>query len=429
MRPFTFCAASLVILWTLASSNTFVSAQTRSNGKIAFSLTQMSGDSQINLVNEDGSGLTQIPGPCCGSQTYLNWSPDGTKLVFASNIPDGNKEIYKINADGSGRTRLTNHSGFDEFPAWSPDGTKIAFSSDRDVGYHIYVMDADGANPRRLTPPGLGGNYPAWSPDGRLIAFATFPPGGNNFEVYVMNADGTGLKNLTNNPGQDYRPSWSPDGSKIAFQSLRNNVQSIYVMNADGTGQTRVSFVADDGAPSWSPDGAKIVFSSISLATQNDDLYVMNADGGNVVRVTSGPLHDSFPAWQPKLAPTFSPTLVTEPGTADALALDSVTLTRGPFSTTNPNNLGADQGTRVALFAVYAELLPGESASAVTAQAEDAQHRIYPLAVEYVGRVPGMIWLTQVNVRLPEGLAGAGEVTVSISLRGTASNKALMRVD
>jgi dipeptidyl aminopeptidase/acylaminoacyl peptidase len=424
--PYVFAA---VMLWLLGSSVAPASGQTRSNGKIAFSLTEPSSDSQIYLVNEDGSGLTKVPGLCCGSQTYLNWSPDGTKLVFASNIPDGNTEIYKMNADGSGRTRLTNTPGFDEYPSWSPNGTQIAFFSDRDFGNHVYVMNADGSDPRRITPAGVGGTQPAWSPDGKRIAFSTFPAGVGNSEIFVINADGTGLKNLTNNPGNDYRPSWSPDGSKIAFSSLRNSEQSIYVMNADGTGQTRLSFVASDNAPSWSPDGAKIVFSSISLATKNDDLYVMNADGSNVFRLTNSPIHDSFPAWQPKLAPTFSPTLITEPGTNDALALDSVTLTRGPFSTTNPNNLGADQGTRLALFAVYTELLPGEGASAVTAQAEDSQQRIYPLTVEYVGQVPGMIWLTQVNVRLPKGLAGAGEVMVSISLRGTASSKARVQVN
>jgi uncharacterized protein (TIGR03437 family) len=59
----------------------------------------------------------------------------------------------------------------------------------------------------------------------------------------------------------------------------------------------------------------------------------------------------------------------------------------------------------------------------VTAQAEDSAHRIFPLAVEYVGKVANFDWLTQVTVRLPDGLAGGGDVLVSVSLRGVASNK------
>jgi uncharacterized protein (TIGR03437 family) len=78
------------------------------------------------------------------------------------------------------------------------------------------------------------------------------------------------------------------------------------------------------------------------------------------------------------------------------------------------------------LFAVGLALIPGEDTSVVTAQAEDSAHRIYPLAIEYVGTVPGFDWLTQVNVRLPDGLATPGDVLVSISLRGAASNKVVI---
>ena len=117
------------------------------------------------------------------------------------------------------------------------------------------------------------------------------------------------------------------------------------------------------------------------------------------------------------------PTLLTEENTDRAIALDTVTFVRGPFPLTTPDNFGVDQRTRIMLFAVGLELMPGEDASVVTAQAEDSAHRIYPLAIEYVGKVPGFDWLTQVNVRLPDGLATTGDVLVSISLRGAASNK------
>ena len=80
------------------------------------------------------------------------------------------------------------------------------------------------------------------------------------------------------------------------------------------------------------------------------------------------------------------------------------------------------------LFATGLELLPGENISVVTAQAEDSGHRIYPLTVEYVGKVSGYGWLTQVNVRLPDGLAGAGDVLVSVSLRGAVSNKVIVGI-
>ena len=80
------------------------------------------------------------------------------------------------------------------------------------------------------------------------------------------------------------------------------------------------------------------------------------------------------------------------------------------------------------LFATGLDLSPGESISVVTAQAEDSAHTIYPLSVESVGKVPGFDWLTQVNLRLPNGLAGPGDVLVSVSLRGAVSNKVVVGI-
>ena len=80
------------------------------------------------------------------------------------------------------------------------------------------------------------------------------------------------------------------------------------------------------------------------------------------------------------------------------------------------------------LFATGLELMPGESTSVVTAQAEDSAHQIYPLAVEYVGKVSNFDWLTQVNVKLPDGIVGGGDILVSISVRGSASNKVIIGI-
>ena len=105
-----------------------------------------------------------------------------------------------------------------------------------------------------------------------------------------------------------------------------------------------------------------------------------------------------------------------------------MTFLRDPFPLAAINNFSLDQRTRITLFAVSLELLPGEDVSVVTAQAEDVGHKIYPLKVEYVGKVPGFDWLTQVVIRLPDDFLNAGDFLLSVNLRGAVSNKAVIGI-
>jgi len=122
------------------------------------------------------------------------------------------------------------------------------------------------------------------------------------------------------------------------------------------------------------------------------------------------------------------PVLLTEEDSDRALALDSVTLLRGPFRLANEHNFSADKRTRVTLFARNVDLLPGESSSIVTVQAEDSQHVVHELTVESVARTKNYNWMTQVVVRLPDELAGAGDVLVSLKVRGVETNRARMTI-
>lgn len=122
------------------------------------------------------------------------------------------------------------------------------------------------------------------------------------------------------------------------------------------------------------------------------------------------------------------PLLISESGSDLAVALESVWLMRDPFPITNVFNLGADQRTRIMLFGINMDLLPGEDSSAVTVRAEDAQAGIYPMTVEFVGKVPGFDWLTEVVVRLPDGLPANQSVLISATLRGKTTNKVRVRI-
>jgi len=124
-----------------------------------------------------------------------------------------------------------------------------------------------------------------------------------------------------------------------------------------------------------------------------------------------------------------APVLLTEQNTERAIALDSVTQTRDAFSLLNRYNLSIDARRRVALFVWRLGLLPSDNASDVRVLAEDDQGRIYDLAVEYIGPLPGLTEVTQVVVRLPDSVVGAPrDLSVKVGLRGAISNQAVIKI-
>ncbi len=111
---------------------------------------------------------------------------------------------------------------------------------------------------------------------------------------------------------------------KIAFASDRDGDYEIYVMNADGTGVTRLTnSPGEDGGTAWSPDGTKIAFASDRDG--NYETYVMNADGTGVTQLTTHPGVDGIPDWQPLVAQE-----PTETPTPTATAMPTSTPTRPP---------------------------------------------------------------------------------------------------
>lgn len=115
-----------------------------------------------------------------------------------------------------------------------------------------------------------------------------------------------------------------------------------------------------------------------------------------------------------------APTLLTKTNSTRAIALESINLLAEPFSPVAPVPYGQDNRTRVILFASNLNLLEGDT---VTADAEDGNYTHYPLPVEYVGSVPGFIWMSAVVVRLPANLGDVGDVLVGITLHGASSNR------
>src|SRR2546423_11554858 len=143
-----------------------------------------------------------------------------------------------MNPDGSNQTNLTQSAGDDSSFAFSPDGTMIVFSSAREDGdFDIYLMNAAGKAVVRLTnAPGADIN-PSWSV--RQISFQSNRD--ENDEVYSMAFNGGSQTRLTNNPELDVDPAQTSDGTRIAFATARDGNLELYLMNADGTRLVRLT--------------------------------------------------------------------------------------------------------------------------------------------------------------------------------------------
>jgi hypothetical protein len=256
------------------------------NSRIVF-VSNRDGNQDIFIMDVDGANPVNLTGGSPTDETEPDVSPDGTRIAF-----EADDDIVVINLDGSNQTNLTGGQGENESPTWSPTGERLAFVSD-DL---LTVMNADGSERTPISDEPGSYDDLDWSPTGEQLVFEL------DAEIYVINLDGSNRLNLTNNPdARDVEPAWSPDGSQIAFASDREaNSFDVFVMNAGGRSLSRITeHPATDRAPTWSPDGTQMAFRA-GRDRGNPEIYVMNADGSNQANLTNAPeADDTNPVWSP----------------------------------------------------------------------------------------------------------------------------------
>ncbi len=275
-------------------------------GRIVF-YSERNGNAEIYVMNPDGSGQTRLTfntsNEFCpdwspdGTKIAFESDRDDARPVAC--FPNCISKLYVMDADGRNERRMMNLEGSEGHPDWSPDGRSIVFNSDRngDGKNEIYVVPAEGGEPRLVIGDGFDNTAPDWSPDGREIAFGSDRDGG--LDIFRVSADGTGLRKVVDSGQNDYFPDWSPDGKEILFFAARwpSIRQDVCVVNADGSNLRRLTNTprtADESAQ-WSPDGSRIAFHTDRDG--NFEIYVMDADGSNPVRLTRNPAGDYWPDW------------------------------------------------------------------------------------------------------------------------------------
>ncbi len=192
--------------------------------------------------------------------------------------------------------------------AQAPLGPEIAFSSARAGALEIHAMDPDGGGVRSLTQLGGYAWQPRWAPDGRKIAFA-WQPAYEPWErhIYTMRADGAQVTKLTRErDARDSSPTWSPDGRHIAFASERPKFDGvhIYMMDADGRNLRRLTLDwmferAYSGSPSWSPDGSEVAFTSRPPWEDATEVFAIRPNSRRVRQITDDGMWNPSVRWSP----------------------------------------------------------------------------------------------------------------------------------
>jgi len=210
------------------------------------------------------------------------WSPSGRVLLFTRQRAYGAvSSVYRIDANGQHERRLTPLDAYAYGGAWSPDGTRIAYATfDLAAVAHIVVARADGSGAdvvasfqgMRYPPTAFltwsrdaqlayvdfdgelrtpqrviahGATQPAWSPDGRRIAYVSTQG------LMVANSDGGNARVIADGS----QPAWSPGGTRIAYTAAPG--VGIHVIGSDGTGDRLVDAKATSAR--WTADGRRVV--------------------------------------------------------------------------------------------------------------------------------------------------------------------------
>ena len=257
------------------------------NGKLAFVRSF-----DIWVANADGSNPVQLT-TAPGLDRSPRWSPDGTKIAFASSRSGGSK-MFVMNADGSNQRQLTFTPARDRTSAWSADGTQILY--DKEFS-EIYAINADGSGGERKLADGL---FPGTSPYGDKVAFTASAVG-----LITIRLDGSSRFQVTRGDA-DWSANWSPGGTDLVFtRPVTEADRDIFRVHANGLGVVQLTSTPTrvEVGPVWSPDGAKIAFLGCSLPLGGSDcgIYTMNRDGTGETQVpnVSASFAEANLDWQP----------------------------------------------------------------------------------------------------------------------------------
>ncbi len=248
----------------------------------------------------------------------LEWTPDGTQLVFDSGLRTfallmSSRELRALTSTSASGSYISHRSRYGKHADISPDGAEIAFSCDfRNETYEIVVINLESGEWRWLTENADLEFFPEWSPDGKRIAYISDAEGSGKLGLYTMAADGTDMRRIAPPEGRVALapPVWSPDGEFLAFVmgGFEDYSLHLYTVRRDGSELRKIAKTVyvikppshheyAPAVPAWSPDGRYLAFIGGNVARDHDRfnttvyeeeeaaIYTVRADGTELRQV------------------------------------------------------------------------------------------------------------------------------------------------
>jgi Tol biopolymer transport system component len=249
-----------------------------------------------------------------GQQFSPSISPDGTRVAFVWNGDGVHFNIYIKPVAGGPPVRLTDGATPDLHPFWSPDGSKIAFLRETPSETDLVVKNLTGGAERILrrmrdplalwssVNPFSGCQSPSWTSDGKQIVLTDALNRDKGSGLVSISSTTGGETVITSPPGedQDCYSRVSPDGRTIAFvRYLSHWVGDIYTIDANGGNLKRVTFDSRDiRGLDWTSQGRQIVFASRLRGAY--ELRVIDKGGGESTLVPTDTASIADPNVSPK---------------------------------------------------------------------------------------------------------------------------------